>query len=114
MHRRRGPAWRSADNRLAEIGGYDDDELVELLSYLDDDYEGTGWTAEDVNALIEPFSPEPSLGLTDPDNAPMLPAEASTEPGDLFRLGDHVLLCGDSTKRADVKRLMDGERASSW
>ena len=44
-----------ADNSLAEIGdGYDDDALVELLSYLDDDYEGTGWTAEDVEALITP------------------------------------------------------------
>jgi hypothetical protein len=46
-----------ADNRLAELGGYDDDELVQILSYLDDDYEGTGWTAEDVEKLITPPGP---------------------------------------------------------
>ena len=57
LHRRRSRRVAIADNRLAELPAtapYDDDELVELLSYLDDDYEGTGWTAEDVEALITP------------------------------------------------------------
>ena len=60
MHRRRGARINLADNRLAELGGYDDDALVELLSYLDEDYEGTGWTAEDVRKLIDvpDFEPE--------------------------------------------------------
>jgi hypothetical protein len=43
-----------SDNRLSDVATDDPDELVQLLSYLDDDYEGTGWTAEDVRALIEP------------------------------------------------------------
>lgn len=43
-----------ADNRLSDIAQDDDDALVELLSYLEDDYEGTGWSEEDVRALIEP------------------------------------------------------------
>jgi ParB-like chromosome segregation protein Spo0J len=41
-----------ADNRLAEIGTYDDDALVELLSYLDEDYEGTGWDENEVSRLL--------------------------------------------------------------
>lgn len=42
------------DNRSAELGKYDNDALVELLSYLDNDYTGTGWTADDVEALLTP------------------------------------------------------------
>ncbi|MFD1145954.1 ParB/RepB/Spo0J family partition protein [Saccharothrix hoggarensis] len=45
-----------ADNRLAELGGYDDDALVQLLSYLDDDYTGTGYTQADVDRLLDPPS----------------------------------------------------------
>lgn len=62
-----------ADNRLAELGGYDDDALVELLSYLDDDYEGTGWTADDVDALLNPHVEELPPALNDPDDAPSPP-----------------------------------------
>jgi ParB-like chromosome segregation protein Spo0J len=47
-----------ADNRLSDLAAEDGDALAELLSYLDDDYEGTGWTAEDVAKLIEPGLPE--------------------------------------------------------
>lgn len=43
-----------ADNRTAELGEYDNDALAELLSYLDGDYEGTGYTDKDVDALITP------------------------------------------------------------
>ena len=43
-----------ADNRTAELGGYDNDALAELLSYLDGDYEGTGYTDDDVASLIIP------------------------------------------------------------
>ena len=46
-----------ADNRLSDIAGNDPDELVQLLSYLDDDYEGSGWNAEEVQRLIEPGPP---------------------------------------------------------
>jgi ParB-like chromosome segregation protein Spo0J len=46
-----------ADNRLSDKAQDDDDALVELLSYLEDDYEGTGWTAEDVEKLITPPGP---------------------------------------------------------
>ena len=47
-------------------------------------------------------------GLTDPDDVPEPPDEAITQPGDLWILGDHRLLCGDSSKPEDVDRLLDG------
>ena len=47
-------------------------------------------------------------GLTDPDEVPEVPADPVTQLGDLWILGEHRLLCGDSTKAEDVERLMDG------
>lgn len=47
-----------ADNKMAELGGYDDDALAELLSYLDDDYDGSGWTESEVERLINPELPD--------------------------------------------------------
>ena len=54
---------------------------------------------------------EPAEGLTDPDDVPEVPEEPITKPGALWLLGDHRLLCGDSTKAEDVERLMDGNKA---
>ena len=50
-------------------------------------------------------------GLTDPDDVPPLPAEPITRPGDLWLLGPHRVLCGDSTTPADVAKVMNGEKA---
>jgi 16S rRNA G966 N2-methylase RsmD len=90
-----------ADNRLAELGQYDEDALAELLSYLDEDYEGTGYTAEDVEALITPPEQPPAV-LGDPDDVPEPPAQPRSVLGDLWHLGPHRLLCGDSTNPDDL------------
>tara|TARA_R100001460_G_scaffold2962_9_gene9173 strand:- start:947 stop:2080 length:1134 start_codon:yes stop_codon:yes gene_type:complete len=54
---------------------------------------------------------EEKEGLTDADEVPEVPADPITQLGDLWILGEHRLLCGDSTKAEDVERLMDGEKA---
>jgi site-specific DNA-methyltransferase (adenine-specific) len=98
-----------ADNRTAELGGYDNDALAELLSYLDGDYDGTGYTQADIDALLH--LDEPPTALTDPDDIPDIPADPRTRPGDLWHLGPHRLLCGDSTDITAVENMLDGDRA---
>ena len=72
------------------------------------------WDAEELNewGLEVPLEEEPVEGLTDEDEVPEVPEEPTTKPGDLWILGDHRLLCGDSTKAEDVERLMNGEKAN--
>jgi len=84
--------------------------LVELDALPDIDITLTGFTVGEIKELQGEFTP-PSEGLTDPDNVPEPPDEAITKPGDLWMLGNHRVLCGDSTKAEDVERLMDGNKA---
>jgi DNA modification methylase len=58
--------------------------------------------------LAKILDPDGTQGLTDPDDVPAPPDEAITKPGDLWVLGNHRLLCGDSSKPEDVDRLLDG------
>ena len=68
------------------------------------DLDLTGFGADELMRLLQT---EPNGGLTDPDAVPEPPDEATTQPGDLWLLGDHRLLCGDSSKPEDVDRLLD-------
>lgn len=98
-----------AANRTADIGGYDNDALAELLSYLDGDYEGTGYTQKDVDFLLDYPEPEPAEEPDEVEAGPP-PADPVTKPGDLWLLGPHRILCGDVRDYATLERLLDGAR----
>jgi DNA modification methylase len=72
---------------------------------MDFDLNLTGFTADELTALL---APDPTEGQCDPDLVPEPPDEPVTRSGDLWRLGEHRLLCGDSGNVADVDRLLDG------
>lgn len=103
-------AYRIADNKLGELAEWDLDLLAGELASLDEvgfDVELTGF---DTDALAELVPPE-KLEVTDDDYEPPVEIETSIQRGDLFRLGRHRLLCGDSTRAEDVGRLMDVKKA---
>jgi site-specific DNA-methyltransferase (adenine-specific) len=98
-----------ADNRTAELGGYEEDALAALLKELDGDYEGTGWAEEDLGDLFGSVEELPPA-LDEPDEVPGAPIQAISEPGDVWCLGSHRVLCGDSTDVAAVEAMLDGDR----
>ena len=101
-------AYRLADNKTAELASWDD----AMLSIELDGLRGAGidWTllGFDEEELAKLLAPAGTEGLTDPDAVPEKPADPITKPGDLWLLGKHRLLCGDSTSATDVARLLDG------
>lgn len=93
-----------ADNRSAELAEWNAD----VLTVLQDDIDLDAFFAEDELAKI--LGTVTKDGLTDPDDVPEV-VEPTTKPGDLWLLGRHRLLCGDSTVATDVERLMAGQKA---
>ncbi len=101
-------AYRIADNKSAELSDWNYDLLpIELgeMKACDFDLGLLGFDQDELARLLNPSVQE---GLTDPNEVPAPPDEATTRPGDLWILGDHRLLCGDSGKPEDVDRLVDG------
>jgi DNA modification methylase len=99
-------AYAIADNKLTLNGGWDDELLgIELgeLEILGFDLDLTGFSADERHALAQV-----NEGLTDPDDIPELPEAAVSQAGDLWTLGRHRLLCGDSTCAADVESVLNG------
>jgi hypothetical protein len=100
-------AFAIADNRSAELAEWDDDGLAKVLELLKvedaDLFAATGYDAEEVDKMSNAEVIE--------DEVPEPPAELITKEGDMWTLGDHRLLCGDSTKTEDVERLMGGVKA---
>lgn len=97
-----------ADNKLALNAGWDTELLAVELADLKAggfDLHMTGFSLDEVDALLNPESKD---GLTDQDDAPDLPAEPVSKPGDLWVLGPHRVLCGDATSVTDLERLCDG------
>jgi DNA modification methylase len=103
-------AYIIADNKLALNAGWDNDLLkIELqdLGDLDFDLTLTGFGADELAA----FFVEETEGLTDEDAVPDAPAVPVTVEGDVWLLGRHRLMCGDSTSIDAVEKLMDGQKA---
>jgi DNA modification methylase len=101
-------AYRLADNQTATMSSWDDDKLpLELmgLQEMGFDLDLTGFSGDELLRLLGSDANE---GLTDPDAVPDPPDAAITQPGDLWLLGKHRLLCGDSGTPQDVDRLLAG------
>lgn len=103
-------AYVIADNKLALNAGWDDEMLrleFEDLKAMDFDLDLTGFSQEEIDKLM----PKHVEGLTDEDAVPDAPVAPVTVLGDVWILGDHRLMCGDSTSIDAVEKLMDGQKA---
>ena len=101
-------AYRIADNRVAEEAEWDYDFLKIELADLDGLEDLTGFDAEELDKIL---TPEPTEGLTDEDAVPEVQDDPISKEGDVWILGRHRLMCGDSTSIDAVERLMAGQRA---
>jgi DNA modification methylase len=105
-------AFRISVNKVADYAEWDDELLRLEFEELEDmgfDLELTGFELDEINALqVEEIEP----GLTDEDAVPEVPVTPVTVEGDVWLLGRHRLMCGDSTSIDAVERLMDGRRAA--
>lgn len=102
-------AYLVASNRLVEAGGWDDAELARLLRDMPrEDFAFTGFSDRELELLMA------TTGLTAEDAAPDAPpppaGEVWVQPGQLFRLGEHRIVCGDSTSPEAVAQLLGDDR----
>lgn len=96
------------DNRASDLAGYDDQALLDLLQGLPD-VAGTGWTDVDLAELLSSIS-DPPRSDNDPDDVPDVPSVPVSKPGQVWELGPHRLVCGDSTDPAVLDLVMGGGR----
>jgi len=104
-------AYVIADNQLAMNAGWDTSMLTLELSDLKEagfSLDILGFDPKELDNLLEP---EQVDGLTDEDAVPDVPEEPVTKLGDIYQLGNHRLMCGDSTSIDAVEKLMDGQKA---
>lgn len=104
-------AYRIADNKTGDFAEWDFD-LLKLefadLQELDFGLDLTGFDDEAIDGIMVDSTPE---GLTDPDEVPDVPDEPVSKPGDVWAMGNHRLMCGDSTSIDAVDVLMAGAKA---
>jgi DNA modification methylase len=118
---REAAAYAIADNRLVELGGWDEAALAEALHDLAAEglLDGVGYDEEAIKALDDLVEAEAKKADGNPDadaepafsRAEELQALWNVQHGQLWACGEHRVLCGDSTKAEDVKRLMGGAEA---
>jgi len=104
-------AYVIADNKLALNAGWDTEALtaeLKRLQELDFNLDLIGFDSDELAQLLEPEQVE---GLTDEDDVPDVPETPVTVEGDIWVLGNHRIMCGDSTSIDAVDNLMDGARA---
>jgi DNA modification methylase len=105
-------AYVIADNRLAEIAEQDDEQLSALLQEIDESmYEAIGYDEEAIDELLAGIEAANPTEVEE-DEAPEPPEEPVTQLGDVYVLGNHRLMCGDSTDSGDVATLMDDALAN--
>jgi len=106
-------AYILADNRLALDAGWDEEllalELGELKNEFGFDLSLTGFDDDELDYYLTLGDEEEAVGLIDDDEAPEPEEPTVTRRGDLWMLGDHRLLCGDSTSWEEVQALLNGE-----
>lgn len=108
-------AYAIADNRTSDLSEFDNEKLLELLQGLDEQslIDACGFDAEAMAELlkeVEDLQPVPEIVE---DEVPELPVEPITKPGDIWILGEHRVMCGDSTVAIEVQKLMDGDVADA-
>ena len=108
-------AYRIADNKLTEMGGWDEALLMqELQALLAEDFDLglIGIPEDELDALLADADDHPAISDDDADAIPEPAAEPITKPGDIWVLGKHRLCCGDATDPDVVAKLMQGEQAT--
>ncbi|MDE3023331.1 MAG: site-specific DNA-methyltransferase [Pseudomonadota bacterium] len=102
-------AYILADNKLSLNAGWDDEMLSIELGELDMegfDLDLIGFSEDELATLLN--KPDGTTGLTDEDETPEVPDNPVSQPGDIWILGKHRVMCGDSTSLADVETLCNG------
>lgn len=103
-----------ADNRIALNAGWDENMLaleLEELKLSDFDLGVLGFTDEELEYYFDLDGDDGNSGNTEPDEIPQPPEVATTQPGDIWLLGNHKLMCGDGTHIEHVELLMENEKA---
>ncbi len=111
-------AYRIADNKTAEIAEWNYDLLpleIKELQGANFDLSLLGFDTDELDRLLNGTSAdEVTDGETEPDAVPEVPEEAVSHRGEVYRLGEHLLLCGDSTKPEDIAKLMGEAKANLY
>ena len=108
-------AYILADNRIALNSGWETELLSTELEELKDlgiNLESLGFDSDEIDALLNKI--EPTAGLTDEDEAPEVQEQAVTKPGDIWVMGNHRLMCGDSTNIQAMETLTGGQLVDMW
>lgn len=101
-------AFRVADNKLALNASWDEDALrleLEALANQDFHLDLLGFDERELKQLMR----DSQRGNLDADESPAVEATAVSAPGDIWKLGEHRLLCGDGTRSEDLRRVLDGQ-----